>query len=115
MTWLIARVRNSSTSRSEGRAGTVTGYGRRRLSFPYRAFENDARPRASARGISLEAAPGRRLVQRLAPRIAVGTARHDPRDGRAHRLGRGRGARLLYRGSAVSARPGQGSTRAGDQ
>src|SRR5207302_375843 len=62
MTWLIARVRNSSTSRSEGRAGTVTGYVRRRVPWSNRALENDAGPCVPARGISLEATPGRRLV-----------------------------------------------------
>jgi len=87
----------------------------RSLPWSYRAFENDARPRAPARGISLEAAPGRRLVQRLAPRTAVGPARHDPRDGRARCRGRRRGARLLHRGPAVAAGPRQGPARSGDQ
>src|SRR5436189_6322062 len=113
MTWLIARVTNSSTSRSEGRARTVTGYVRRRLPWSNRALENDAGPCVPARGISLEATPGRRLVQRFAPRIAVGPARHDPRDGRPAHRRRRRGARLLHRGPALATGSRQGPAPAG--
>src|SRR5207244_4123707 len=74
----------------------------RSLPWSNRALENDAGPCVPARGISLEAAPGRRLVQRFAPRTAVGPARHDPRDGRASRRGGRRGARLLHRGPALA-------------
>src|ERR671935_880204 len=45
------------------------------LALGNRAIENDARPRAPARGISPEAAPTRRSAQRSQPRPAVGLAR----------------------------------------